>query len=433
MRFPYDVFVGADYTASMYSQEPGENAQERTALREAARAELARSDGAPRFTGVLTARYAADQGGPRSRELRKLSVFGAVVYCVVVLIVHLVVMPHPNKAAFLTQLLVFPPVIFLAARAAARPSMSAFAREGIVLGLCCLVVTGAILDIAVSSTSDVLMNMFLIVAPVIGCMFFTRMSPMQGALFIGFCTASMIAVILARADIPQQMRLYPLGCMLSAALFALYSLHELDGAMRRLYLHALAQTLRSEDLAVENRALDVLSTTDALTGARNRRHFEKTLADLRPCPPASHFLLLIDVDYFKQLNDKFGHPAGDACLRQAAAFMRGMLRPSDTIARLGGDEFAILMHHSTWLEARRLADRLCVGIASHVFEADSRLLQLTVTIGGAEWDPNGEAAQVFAMADAALYQAKAAGRARAVWARAEDLDARRDDAEPFAA
>jgi len=417
----------------MYSQESRDSALERTDLGEAVRAELARPEGARRFTGVLKTRYEADQAAPRSRQLRKLAVFGAIVYFVVVLLAHAVVMPNLNVIALITQLFVISPIIFLGARAAARPGVSPFARESVVLAICCLVVAGALFDIAGSPSSFVLMNMFLVVAPVLGAMFFTRMSPLQGSLFVGFSALSMILVIWARADIPPESRLYPLTCMLSAALFALFALHELDGAMRRLYLLTLAQDLHIEDLAAENRTLDLLSTTDPLTGAHNRRYFEKMLADLRPSPPAGHFLLLVDIDYFKQLNDKYGHPAGDACLRQGAAFMRGMLRSSDTVARLGGDEFAILLHQSSSLDARRLADRLCVGFANHVFEAGSRSLRLSITVGAAEWDPNTDPAHVFAMADAALYRAKGAGRARAIWAQPGDLEARRDDAAPFGA
>jgi len=252
-------------------------------------------------------------------------------------------------------------------------------------------------------------------------MFFTRMAPIPGLIFVGFTTACLLIAILARTDIPADIRFYPLGCELSAAFFALFALRELDSACRRIYLHGLEQTLRIEDLASQNRSLDLLSDTDALTGAGNRRQFEKALGQLRPSRSAAHFLLLVDIDYFKQINDRFGHQVGDACLREAVVVMKGLLRPNDTIARVGGDEFAILLMECMVLDARRTADRVCVGVADHRFEVEGRFHHLSVTIGGAEWDPGRDVAQLFARADSALYQAKRAGRDRVAWATPVDV------------
>jgi diguanylate cyclase (GGDEF)-like protein len=395
--------------------------EKRAALRSVVEAELAREGNLPRFPAILHARYECDRAVPRSRELRKLSAFGATVYFVTVLLFHIFIMAHPNLLAFLTELIVIPPVIFLVVRRYTGPEISAFRREAVVLALCCLVVLGYMLDIATAPTDIVVMNMFLIVSPVVACMFFTRMTPMSGLIFVGFTTACLLIAILARTDIPADIRFYPLGCELSAAFFALFALRELDSACRRIYLHGLEQSLRIEDLASENRSLDLLSDTDALTGAGNRRQFEKALGQLRPSGSAAHFLLLVDIDYFKQINDRFGHQVGDACLREAVVVMKSLLRPTDGIARVGGDEFAILLMDCTVLEARRMAERVCVGVADHRFEVEGRFHQLSVTVGGAEWDPGRDVAQLFARADSALYQAKRAGRDRVAWANSEDV------------
>ena len=404
----------------MSTGEANKEPDGRAALRSAVEAELAREASSLRFPAILQARYEADSAVPRSRELRKLAAFGSVVYFVVVLLIHLLVMKRPNLLAFLTQLIVFPPVIFVVMRHYAKPEVSVFKREGAVLALCCMVVLGSMLDIATGPTDVVVMNMFLLVAPITGCMSFTRMSPISGVIFVAFTTANLMISVLARTDIPAEIRYYPLAGLLSAGFFALLALRELDGASRRVYLHGLAQALRIEDLAAENRSLDLLSETDALTGVGNRRQFESTLAGLRPSPTAGHFLLLIDIDYFKQVNDRFGHQTGDACLREAAVVMRRLLRPSDTIARVGGDEFAILLIDCSVLEARRTADRLCVGVADHRLKVEGRIHQLSVTIGGAEWNPDREVTQFFARADAALYRAKHAGRGRVAWAATDD-------------
>lgn len=413
--------------------------EKRAALRSAVQAELAREGTLPRFPLILQARYDADRAGPRSAELRKLLVLGPVVCFTVLVFIHFFVVSHPNLTVFLAQLIGLPPIIFLAVRRYARPEVSALRREAMVLGLSCLVVLGSMLEIATSPTDVVVMNMFLIVAPVVGCMFFTRMAPIAGLIFVGFTTACLTIAILARTDIPADIRFYPLGCEISAALFALFALRELDSAFRRIYLHGLEQTLWIEELAAENRSLDLLSATDALTGVGNRRQFEKALGRLRPSRSAAHFLLLVDIDYFKQINDRFGHQAGDACIREVAAIMKRVLRPTDSIARVGGDEFAILLIDCTVLDARRTAERLCVCIADHRFEIDGRSHQLSVTVGGAEWDRGRDIAQLFARADAALYQAKHNGRGRVAWATSEDVAAQSsatpgsDGADAFAA
>jgi diguanylate cyclase (GGDEF)-like protein len=409
------------YSPSMSIAEADRDPEKRASLRSAVGAELAREGNLPRFPAILQARYEADRAVLRSRELRKLSIFGAIVYFVTVLLFHIFVMAHPNLLAFLTELIGIPPVIFLVVRRCSGPEVSAFRREATVLALCCLVVLGYMLDIATAPTDIVVMNMFLIVSPVVACMFFTRMAPIPGLIFVGFVTVNLTIAILARTDIPADVRFYPLGCELSAAFFALFALRELDSALRRNYLHGLEQTLRIEDLGAENRSLDLLSATDALTGAGNRRQFEKELDELRPSRSAAHFLLLVDIDYFKQINDRFGHPVGDACLREAVVVMKALLRPSDTIARVGGDEFAILLSDCMVLDARRTADRVCVGIADHRFEVDGRAHQLSVTVGGAEWDPGHDVAQFFARADSALYQAKHAGRDRVAWATPQEV------------
>lgn len=404
----------------MCSAEADIDPEKRAALRSAVKAELAREGDLPRFPAILQARYDADRAGPRSRELRRFSVVGPIVCFVVILLLHTFVLSQPSLPVFLVQLIGFPPIIFLALRRYARPEVSSLRREGMVLALSCLIVLGSMMEMFMSPTDVVVMNMFLIVSPVVGCMFFTRMSPITGLIFVGFTTVSLTIVILARTDIPAAIRFYPLGCELSAALFALFALRELDSASRRIYLHGLEQTLWIEELAAANRSLDLLSTTDELTGVGNRRQFETTLDRLRPSRSAAHFLLLVDIDYFKQVNDRFGHQVGDACLREAAAVMKRLLRPTDTLARVGGDEFAILLIDATVLDARRTAERICVGVADHRFELEARSHQLSVTVGGAEWDPGRDVAQLFARADAALYQAKRAGRGRVAWASSQD-------------
>ena len=181
-------------------------------------------------------------------------------------------------------------------------------------------------------------------------------------------------------------------------------------------------------LAEQNVALQLLATTDSLTEVANRRLFIETGAKewrraLRHNQPLS--LMILDIDHFKQINDSWGHPAGDIVLRAVAELCRNNFRQSvDLIARIGGEEFAVLMPATNYLEAIGVADRLCKQIAAHQIEvASDVLVNCTVSIGVAtsvrEKAEGGGFVELLAMADRALYSAKSQGRNRLVGASSD--------------
>ena len=151
------------------------------------------------------------------------------------------------------------------------------------------------------------------------------------------------------------------------------------------------------------------SQLDALTDLANRRAFDAALARAVGQPTGEvHALMLIDMDHFKQVNDRHGHAAGDDALRALAAAMKRCCRSSDLPARLGGDEFAVLVSAST-AAALRLAQRLR-GELRQWRPATPGMASPTLSIGVAERMPGMVAADWLAAADEALYAAKAAGR-----------------------
>lgn len=165
-----------------------------------------------------------------------------------------------------------------------------------------------------------------------------------------------------------------------------------------------------------SRRLEASANTDELTGVGNRRAFDEALAALlaRRAKGGSELcLLMIDLDHFKRYNDTHGHLAGDQALRLAGALLRAALRPGDIAARYGGEEFAVLLPGIDAERAAMVAERL----ARDFRIADWPHEPVTISVGVAEAVP-GEAPQsLVARADAALYQAKAAGRDRAVVAQ----------------
>jgi two-component system cell cycle response regulator len=155
------------------------------------------------------------------------------------------------------------------------------------------------------------------------------------------------------------------------------------------------------------------SIRDAASGVFNRRHFEQRLlaetafADGHRTPLS---LLLVDIDRFKLVNDDYGHLVGDSVLRVVAANMQRMLRPEDVLARYGGDEFVVLCRDTTSKNARIVADRIRASNERLALTAQGNEFHVTSSIGVACAESPTECKSLLAMADGALYAAKAKGR-----------------------
>lgn len=166
--------------------------------------------------------------------------------------------------------------------------------------------------------------------------------------------------------------------------------------------------------------------TDFLTGWHNRRYLQARLMEelAKARRQASSLVcLLIDVDYFKQINDQHGHLAGDVALREVALRIDAQVRSSDAAARYGGDEFVVLLPNSAINQAQILAERVRVSVAATPLEVAPGVSRpVTVSIGLAavmpartDADLKACAERLFSAADAALYRAKQNGRDRVEW------------------
>ncbi|HEX5230341.1 MAG TPA: diguanylate cyclase [Bryobacteraceae bacterium] len=162
-----------------------------------------------------------------------------------------------------------------------------------------------------------------------------------------------------------------------------------------------------------NVKLEALAVTDPLTGLFNRRKFEETLGQetaraLRYGPVS---LLIIDLNYFKLVNDQHGHQAGDDALKTVAQVLQSCCRTTDTCARLGGDEFGVILPHSDPTAAAVVLDRIQHQIAQTAVPTGTGALKISLSIGSATL-PNDvtTAEDLIAAADAAMYQAKQASR-----------------------
>jgi diguanylate cyclase (GGDEF)-like protein len=190
-----------------------------------------------------------------------------------------------------------------------------------------------------------------------------------------------------------------------------------------LILAAVMAERKAYRLALEeaNRQLELLAGTDGLTRVSNRRQFDLRLQEEfdRACQGRDAFsLLLIDVDHFKQYNDRFGHPAGDKVLKQVARLLQQQARGTDLVARYGGEEFAVLLPSTDKQAAITAAERcrqaMLEGVRAHA--------AITVSIGISTFthaanDPKTSDLKTFVdAADQALYQSKRHGRNRCLHA-----------------
>ena len=179
------------------------------------------------------------------------------------------------------------------------------------------------------------------------------------------------------------------------------------------YRHAL----EAENATLGSSLLDAAraANRDALTGLYNRRHidgFARPLAASVRSGQEDVTLCMIDVDHFKQVNDRHGHPVGDQVLRAVGALLEGRLRDGDCLARIGGEEFMVVLRNCDVARGRRVAESLRHNVAASQISTEAGEVPVTVSLGIAQWAPDEEFDELVERADRALYDAKHGGRDR---------------------
>ena len=166
---------------------------------------------------------------------------------------------------------------------------------------------------------------------------------------------------------------------------------------------------KQQELLELNTQLKELATTDPLTGLKNRRCLqEKILENIEGSKvyQSPFSLLLIDVDFFKRVNDTLGHPIGDAVLQELSKKLLRETREQDLVARMGGEEFMIVLPNTNKEHALVIAERIRLNIDMGSW----RHARITVSIGITTYEPDDNLSKLFSKADEALYQSKKSGR-----------------------
>jgi diguanylate cyclase (GGDEF)-like protein len=199
----------------------------------------------------------------------------------------------------------------------------------------------------------------------------------------------------------------------------------------RIYASLRTKALQDE-LKMKNRQLEELldrvnymAITDALTGLYNRRRFHDVLNSeyeraKRYSTPFS--LVMIDIDYFKKINDTYGHSVGDAVLKEVSIILSSSIREIDTAARYGGEEFMLILPNTDKGNAQNLAERIRKTVEQHVFRGVNNVITVSIGICGMPDAKVDNEDKLIRCSDFALYRAKQLGRNRTVSAEALELE-----------
>lgn len=171
--------------------------------------------------------------------------------------------------------------------------------------------------------------------------------------------------------------------------------------------------INSQALQGANAQLQHLSRTDHLTQLYNRGHWEQSVELAYQRQSHGMSLVMLDIDHFKSINDRYGHPAGDAVIRQVSTLIRQHVRAGDVAGRYGGEEFALLLPHTDHDGACKLAERLRQAVEHQEVIYQGQSIRFTISLGVASLDrPTQDHRCLIGWADQALYASKHAGRNR---------------------
>jgi diguanylate cyclase (GGDEF)-like protein len=360
------------------------------------------------FPSWLERQFELDMRERRSQRLQANTLHMMVVYNLFLFGDWLLVPDRMVLALALHFLIVTPWMLFVAWLMRSMPGK--VVREGAAATLPVAIVLQIMCVFDFSNSPYVNHYQYFVLLPVLFTNTIQRLPFQYGAVVSGCIVACQGATIIASGHMPG-----PVGVMASVTLAAcayttLFSNFYLERDFRRSYLHGLRDRLRLVEADAESRR-------DALTDLANRHSLNARIAQIwqggddTNSPVA---VILLDIDYFKAFNDRYGHPAGDACLKRVAACVKAELRnDGDLAVRYGGEEFLLMLPRTEMIDAVRVAERIRRAIEALGIPHDGAVGRRSLTVSlGVTAAPvlTLSAEELVAAADTALYAAKRNGR-----------------------
>jgi diguanylate cyclase (GGDEF)-like protein len=379
-------------------------------LRPLAEQELRRRGLGLRFPDPLEGLYRQDMVTSQAVHMRNFTLVTLALYLVVVVLATVLFQYLGDLIHSVVQW-VGVTVATLLALPHFCAKASFWRRKTALFLLCAVFCLLPILLVALEPRPPPFQDLVLCAMPISFILLFSRLYFPLSVALAGITTISYAALILCLPAQPMPaFRTYFIGLMILQAFPFLVPLHSVERRNRRSYLSTLIERMNYESAMASNAVLTSLSYTDPLTGVANRRRMEIELARICEQDNARATFLMLDIDWFKEFNDRYGHPEGDRCLQEVAHCLSSSLREGDLLARMGGEEFGVLLPGIVMQEAVMVAERLRAAVAFFPFMVGTQLLRITISIGVAGIVPYDEPERVVAAADKALYRAKQAGR-----------------------
>ena len=258
---------------------------------------------------------------------------------------------------------------------------------------------------------------FLVIC--MGTAVLSLMRPTFSALVFGSAFVVFWAVLRASTldtTLLASLQIQAIGVVLIAQLISAMMWHQYTRTV------LLQRELERSNAALRSKQqeLEVLAERDTLTGLYNRRKFMALAAQelgRTDRVPSGLCVMMVDLDFFKQVNDQYGHPVGDQVLQQVAARLLACVRNTDTVARMGGEEFIVLMPNTQRAGALALAEKLRAALRERPLQLAERTVPITASFGVTGLDAQQRASMdaLYAAADEALYVAKKQGRDCVEW------------------
>ncbi|NMB56135.1 MAG: diguanylate cyclase [Leptolinea sp.] len=239
--------------------------------------------------------------------------------------------------------------------------------------------------------------------------------------FIYACLSSAIMFVLFALFFPLDPHLPPMVpytnsvFFLTSIIMTIFANYFLDREYRYNFLFSFREKIRKRILQDQNRYLNQISTMDALTGLANRREVDNYLSNLNQMRPEVLSIIMIDIDYFKEYNDIYGHAAGDSCLHQVASIIQTSIhRKRDLAGRYGGEEFIIILPETELAAGEKIARNIVQDVrkagVQHSGSKVSHVVTISAGLACGEIAGSGDVFTVLKAADDSLYTAKSSGR-----------------------